>query len=175
MLIDQRPVNPFSDFDDDRFVDTCGADQAIRTRGVVCVLRWAAALAILFLCGGVLMEFAYCLAAEHTLARAARAGALEATLPRATTKSVAETVARRLTNDASATGRTHVVLKLNGTPMVGRWIARPGDRVAVIVTVPSTAVLPQWLQRVTLWHDNPPIEARAERDVPGKTIRGRES
>ena len=55
-------------------------------RGVGWVLAWAGALAVLAIAAGVLTEFAYVLAAERTLTVAARAGAMEATLPARPTK-----------------------------------------------------------------------------------------
>src|SRR5437764_1142099 len=65
-------------------------------RGVGWVLAWAGALAVLATGAGVLTEFAYVLAAERTLSVAARAGAMEATLPRATYQSVTAAVDGRL-------------------------------------------------------------------------------
>ena len=47
----------------------------VPTRGIRWVLIWAAALGVLFVAASVLIEFIYCLTAEHTLVRAARAGA----------------------------------------------------------------------------------------------------
>src|SRR4051812_7046983 len=66
-------------------------------RGIRWVLAWAGALAVITIAFGILTEFAYVLAAERTLSVAARAGAMEATLPRATYQSVMMTVDRRLT------------------------------------------------------------------------------
>jgi hypothetical protein len=140
------------------------------SRGVLWVLRWAAALAVLFFSCGVLTEFAYCLAAEHTIARAARAGALEATLPRATTKSIAQSVARRLTSYPGTCGQTRLVIEQNDKPTLGRLKLQPGDRISVHVGVPSTTVIPRWLGRLKFWHGNPRIEASAERTIPGRVI-----
>src|SRR6476661_5171587 len=67
----------------------------IPTRDVLWVLRLAAALTTIFFALVRLAAFGYQLAAEHQLVAAARAGALEATLPRATFQSVAQTVERR--------------------------------------------------------------------------------
>jgi hypothetical protein len=137
---------------------------------VLWVLRWAAALAVLCFSGGVLAEFAFCLAAEHTVARAARAGALEATLPRATAASIRETVAHRLVRFPSAAAQTRLTIHLNGRPVLGRMIMRPGDRISVHVSLPNTAVLPRWLQRVKFWRGNAPVEFIAQRDVPGRGV-----
>jgi hypothetical protein len=133
-------------------------------------MRWTAAFAVLFVSGSVLAEFAYCVAAEHTVARAARAGALEATLPRATAKSITASITRRLTGFPDAAGRTRLVIHRNGRPVLSRMIVQPSDRISVHVTVPSTAVLPRWLQAVKFWRGNAPIEAHAERNVPGRRL-----
>jgi hypothetical protein len=139
-------------------------------RGVTWVLRWAAALVVLIFSCGVLTEFAYCLVAEHTVARASRAGALEAALPRATTKSIAQSVTQRLAGYPSASGKTRLIIRHNGKPILGRLKVQPGDRISVHVEVPSTAVLPRWIHRLKFWHGNPPIEASAERKIPDRMI-----
>ena len=136
------------------------------------MLRWAAALAVLSFSCGVLAEFAFCLAAEHTVNRAARAGALEATLPRATSKSIAESVMQRLAGYPSTSRQTRLVIEQNGKPILGRLIVQPNDRISVHVAVPGTAVLPGWLQRLKFWRGNPPIEASAERTIAGRMIEG---
>src|SRR3954465_13357830 len=64
-------------------------------RGVCWVLAWIGALAVIAVAAGALTEFSYMLAAEHALLVAARAGAMEATLPRATYQSVTAAVDRR--------------------------------------------------------------------------------
>jgi hypothetical protein len=160
----------FSCYDDEKCAGDCATKQVAPTRGVLWVLRWAAALVVLVFSCGVLTEFAYCLAAEHTVARAARAGALEATLPRATTKTIAESVTKRLTGYPSINGQTRLVIQQNGRPILGRLEVLPGDRISVHVEVPSTAVLPRWLGRLKFWHGNPPVEASAERTIPGRAI-----
>ena len=160
----------FSCYDEVACADGDSSKPPVPTRGALWVLRWAAALSVLVVSGSVLAEFAYCLAAEHTVARAARAGALEATLPRATTKSIGHAVTQRLARYPGTRGRTRLVIHQNGRPILGRVKLQPGDRIAVYVGVPSTAVLPRWLQRLKFWHGNPPLEAGAERTVPGRVI-----
>jgi hypothetical protein len=159
-------------YDDEDGTDGRTAIHESPSRGVLWVLRWAAALAVLFFSCGVLAEFAYCLAAEHTVVRAARAGALEATLPRATAISVNKSVAQRLAAYSSTRGQMRIVIQQNGKPILGRMKVQPGDRISVNVAVPGTAVLPRWLQRVKFWRGNPPIEATAERTMPGRLIVG---
>jgi hypothetical protein len=170
MLTEPASSRLFSCFDDEETADQRATDHVASTRGILWVLRWAAAMAVLFVSGSVLAEFAYCVAAEHTVARAARAGALEATLPRATTKSITESVARRLASFPDAAGQTRLAIQRNGRPILGPMIVQAGDRISVHVTVPSNAVLPRWLRAVKFWHGSAPIEVRAERDVPGRMI-----
>jgi hypothetical protein len=159
----------FSCFDNED-VSAGAKNHAAATRGVLWVLRWAAAMAVLFVSGCVLAEFAWCLAAEHTVTRAAQAGALEATLPSASSKSITESVTRRLARFPDAKGQTQLVIHRDGRPILGRLIVRPDERISVHVTVPSTAVLPRWLQAVKFWRGNAPIGARAERNVPGRHL-----
>ncbi len=106
----------------------------------------------------------------NTLSIGPRAGALEATLPRATSKSIAESVMQRLAGYHSASRQTRLVIEQNGKPILGRLKVQPGDRISIHVAVPGTAVLPRWLQRVKFWRGNPPIEASAERVIPGSVI-----
>jgi hypothetical protein len=141
-------------------------------RGVGWVLRWTAAVAVLWVAGCVLAEFAYCLAAEHTLIRAARAGALEATLPRASFRSVGDTVERRLVRRASWTEQLTLSVHRNGAAVGGAIQAAGGDRMAVTLAVPVRAVVPQWLSSISLRTGESQIEARAERTVPGRLLDG---
>src|SRR5262245_2189949 len=67
-----------------------------RTLGIGWVLKWTVAMAVLLYATTVLTEFGYSLAAEQLLAHAARAGALEATLPRATVHTVEQSIRRQL-------------------------------------------------------------------------------
>jgi hypothetical protein len=172
MHVELTSARLFSCFDDDEGADGGGSATNHRAseRGILWVLRWAAAILVLSFSCGVLAEFAFCLAAEHTVARAARAGALEATLPRATTSSIRESVARRLTGYPTAVAKTRLVIYQNGRPLLGRLIARPGDRISVHVSLSSAAVLPSWLERVKFWRGNAPIEVAAERSVPGRRV-----
>jgi len=138
------------------------------TRGIGWVLRWAAAIAVLWFSGCVLAEFAYSLAAEHALARAARAGALEATLPRATIPSVSETVNRRLANRDGWGEQLRLSVHRNGLAVGGTIRAAGGDRMEVTLAVPVRAVLPHWLSVIGLRTTKSQIEVHAERAVPGR-------
>src|SRR5690242_16048330 len=65
---------------------------AVQFRGVGWVLKCAAVMAVFAIAGCVLTDFAIAIAAQNTLDAAARAAAVEATLPRATYQSIAETI-----------------------------------------------------------------------------------
>jgi hypothetical protein len=147
--------------------------QAARTssvRGVRWVLQWAVALAVLFVAGCTLLQFGYCLAAEQALARAARAGVLEATLPRATYQSVTESVERRLANYSLPPGRLQFSLLQNGIPIRGPFRAAGGDHLSVMLAAPTTALVPDWLHKANFWRRNLQIEAYADRHVPGNRL-----
>ncbi|MCI0333128.1 MAG: hypothetical protein L0228_07890 [Planctomycetes bacterium] len=140
------------------------------TRGVQWVLTWAAACAVLFVASCVLIQFSYCVAAEQALARAARAGVLEATLPRATQQSVAETIERRLADVSIPTGSVQITMLQNDAPLRGVFRAAGDDRLSVILSVPADAVLPVWLRAATFWKNDTQIQARAERRIPGRRL-----
>ena len=167
--------SPHNDTFDPRLMELAEEDAAPSpqspTRGVCWVLQWAASLAVLLAAVGGLTQFAYLVAAEHALNLAARAGATEATMPRATFQSVNAAIERRLTGLSLQNGQLQVNFLQNGTP-VGRQI-RPsdGDRISLTISVPSAATLPTWLRKLTPWHTAAPLTARAEREVPGRKLR----
>jgi hypothetical protein len=138
------------------------------TRGVGWVLGWAAAVAALGFAGCSLAEFACSLAAEHTLARAARAGALEATLPRATLRSVGDAVKRRLADRSSWAKQLTLSVHRNGAAVSGAIQAAGGDQMTVTLVVPLRAALPRWLSALSVWTSQSQIEVRADRSVPGR-------
>jgi hypothetical protein len=118
-------------------------------RGVGWVLRWAGVLAVLAAAAMILVAFAYQLAAERTLARAAAAGLREASLPRATEQTVEAAIRRRLA-DSRAFGRATRVS-----------LAKAGDRISVGLAVPVLAIVPRWLPAVS-WYDDAEIRFRTE-------------
>jgi hypothetical protein len=136
---------------DDCAGNDCAGD-ALPVRGVGWVLRWAVVTAVLAVSAMVLTAFAYQLAAEQALARAAQAGLREAALPRATNASVEAAVRRRLADSSAFERATQVRL------------AKVGDRTSVSLSVPSAAVLPRWLP-VGLWNDGAHIAVRREQPV----------
>ncbi len=139
-------------------------------RGVGWVVRWACVVGVLVWSASLLAEFGYALVAEQSLARAAQAGAVEATLPRATSHSIERVVGGRLEAAAIPRASTRIVLARNGSPVGGAFRPQPGDRVAVALSVPSAAVLPGWLQAMP-WTGGGPITARAERELPSRSLR----
>src|SRR5262245_65766552 len=83
------------------------------TRGISWVLKWTTAITVLFYATTVLTEFGYSLAAEQLLAHAARAGVLEATLPRATIKNVEQTVEQQLAGHVNSKSDVKLLLLNN--------------------------------------------------------------
>ena len=107
-------------------VETTSTAAVPAKRGVGWVLRWAGTLATIAFSLLKLIDFSYQIDLDQTLDRAARAGALEATLPRASSQSVVQSVERRLsalmtTPDESFTQNEQVfqnvlsTLKITGT------------------------------------------------------------
>jgi hypothetical protein len=147
--------------------------QSQKTRGVAWVLQWAAALVVLLFASVVLAEFVYCLTAEHTLARAAHAGALEATLPRASYKTIAQSIERRLDGYPGVAKQLRLVIRQNNAPLGARTHLQPGDRISVLLSAPSHAVLPGWLRTIDFCRNCTRIEAHAAREIPGRLLRPR--
>src|SRR3954471_23935616 len=96
-------------------------------RGVCWVLAWAGALAVLTIAAGVLTEFAYVLAAERMLSAAARAGAMEASLPRATYQTIVAAVDRRLVEYPLLAKQLNLSLFQNGALVQTHIRQREGD------------------------------------------------
>jgi hypothetical protein len=140
------------------------------TRNIGWVVKWAAALAVLLYATTVLTEFAYSLMAEQLLVRAARAGVLEATLPRATPLSVEQSVWRRLPNSAVSEGRVKLALLQNGSLVGKRLELIGGDRLSLTVAMRPHALMPGWLRALTSWRGEATVRALAERSVPGRKI-----
>lgn len=140
------------------------------TIGVTCVLKWAAALGVLFFAACILLQLAYCIAAERTLAHAARAGALEATLPRATRDSITATIQRPLARRSISLGALRIAIQQNHAPLPRVFRLADDDHVSVVLSLPSDAVLPPWLHAMNSWTGNPLIRARAEQQIPGRRI-----
>jgi hypothetical protein len=137
-------------------------------RGVVWLLTWAAAVAVLAFSSSVLAEFAYMLTAEHKLALAARTGVLEATLPRATFESVTATTMRRLTAYPLLTKQLQLTLMQNGSPVQHQFRQADGDHFSITLSAPISAVVPAWVRTIMPWRSESSIQAHAERQIPGR-------
>jgi hypothetical protein len=163
------PLSLFSDLDPP-LEESPGSSPDDPVRGVGWVLGWAGALTAMFASFVVLAEFGYQMSAEQTLARAARAGALEATLPRATYRSVEETIDRRLRSLVGRGAGRRIYISQNEKPV--QAIVRQGedDRFSVTLTLADQAVMPGWLNALRFWRPASTLEARAERRTPGSRI-----
>lgn len=142
----------------------------IRRRGVGWVLGWTGALGVLALVAGLLSEFACLASAQHSLAIAAQAGAVEATLPRATYQSIAATVERRLAGNPALAKQALLTLSQNSVPVQTRFRQREGDRMTVSLSAPSSAGVPAWLHRFSFWRADSRIQAQAEQIIPGQKL-----
>src|SRR5262249_43714238 len=107
------------------------AQRVAQLRGIGWVLRWAAAIAVLFYCATVLTEFFYALAAEQMLVHAAEAGVHEATLPRATFTGVEQTVWQRLAGSVESRGDVRLMLLANEKQVGRKWQPHDGDDVSI--------------------------------------------
>lgn len=152
-------------------VEHAGATKTAYTRGITWVMQWAIAIATLLVATGVLVEFGYCLAAELALSRAARAGVLEATLPRATYQSISQSVERRLARWPQLTGHLQLTLLQNGAAIRPAFRPADGDQLSLSLTVPSRAAMPRWLRALNFWRADSQIEVHAERQMPGRHLR----
>jgi hypothetical protein len=141
------------------------------TRGVRWVLKWTAAVGVLVFATGVLAEFAYLARAEQTLARAALAGLVEATLPRASFDSVRATIERRLESYSGMSNRLRFSLTKNSAPTDRILQPRDGDRLSVVLTADSDAALPTWLKTIRFWRSGPQLQVQAEREMPSRELK----
>jgi hypothetical protein len=141
------------------------------TRGVGWVLRCAGALATLFTSLVFLTETGYRFAAQQTLARVARAGALEATLPGASFQTVRDTVARRLYDRLPAASHWQLSLQQNEVPVRSTLQPSEGDVLSVTIVASDRALLPMWLRTLRVWKSESKVEARAEQRMPSRRIR----
>jgi hypothetical protein len=139
-------------------------------RGVRWVLAWAGAFAVLAIASGVLIEFGYVLAAERTLSVAARAGVMEATLPRATYQSVTAGVDRRLTQYPLLAKQLHLSLLQNGTLVHSQFRQHAGDQFAITLSAPGSLAVPGWVRTLMFWRGESEIHARAERQLPSRKL-----
>jgi hypothetical protein len=131
------------------------------------VLKWAAAIAVIMLTAGILIDFGTALAAERALRRAAEAGIVEATLPRATRQSVLATIERRLPRSSVDPRQLNFTLLDEGQPVLGRIRPREGDRLSIILSANVTSPLSTWFHK----NSRAPLTVRTEREVPGRRLK----
>lgn len=142
----------------------------ITRRGVCWVLAWASALAVIGIAATILIGFTNVLAAERALQRAAQAGALEATLPRANYQSILATVERRLANYPSLADHLQLSLQQNGVLVQSQFHQFEGDQVLVSLSVPRSAASSNWLQAWIKERGDTTIKACAKRQIPGRKL-----
>jgi hypothetical protein len=136
-------------------------------RDALWVLKWAAAVVVIVMAAGILVEFGASLAAERALRRAAEAGIVEATLPRATSQSVLSTIERRLPKHSIDPRKLNFTLLDNGNSVTGRVQAREGDRLSVILSANVSSPVSNWFNK----NSRAPLTVRTEREVPGRRLK----
>lgn len=139
-------------------------------RGICWVLAWAGAIAVFAVAASVLAEFAFVFSAEQALSIAARAGAMEATLPRATRQSVAAAVDRRLQRYPLLAKQRRFSLLQNGSLVQTQLQRYEGDYFTVSLSCPSNAAIPEWLLNLLVWREETAIHASAEQQLLGRKV-----
>ena len=124
------------------------------------------AVPILAITGLGLVQFFWLLAAGEVLGQAAKAGAQEAVLPKATFQSVSDAVRRRLEPWAFAGNSRQIVVQVGGRAAYGVLQPRSGDEVVVTVSIASHAAVPDLLGSLglPLYHEK--IHSRRALRVP---------
>lgn len=120
-------------------------------RGVTWVLAWAASFAMVAAALVIMLRFAALVQAEAALAEAARAGVVEAGLPKATHRTVCRVTTEQLVRKGWPDAELVVVLTKNDRPFSGLCRAQPEDRFAVTVVMPAREALPRWLRLLGSW------------------------
>ncbi len=127
------------------------------------ILRQFVSVVLLVAVVSIGIEYSMLIGAERALAAAAREGAQEALLPKASTSSVSAAVERSL---ARYRWRSQVAVlppAINGHLAQRRWQVRSGDRCTVSLTVPHAAVVPNWIARLAWFGNSQPLSVSATR------------
>ena len=111
------------------------------------MLKWALVVLALVVSSLTLYRFSLLLRGEISLVRAAEAGVLEATLPRATARSVSEAVRRQLLQNGHYYEVPQILLSRNGVLVSGPCRSRRGDSWSVQIAARTHDFLPGWLSR----------------------------
>lgn len=131
-------------------------------RGIGWVLKWAAAVCVLSATAIILLSFAYRLAAERALAEAATIGLRAAALPRATTRSVEQSIHRELAKYIGSEGGVSVALQSAGKPVKGAIDHRSSGQLSVTLSAPLAASLPNWLSALSPWSRDTLLVAKVD-------------
>jgi hypothetical protein len=118
-------------------------------RGVGWVMRWAAAIAMLGVAGIVLLDFAYRVAGEQALVRAAKAGVRETAMPRATSRSVEQSICRALGELPPGCRSLRIVMTSGGKPWRGGRTADSAAAIVITLSLPVAEVIPDWLRVIS--------------------------
>ncbi len=123
--------------------------EVLTTRRVLC-----AAIPVfgLMLLGLGAVQFVHLVRAEHALAVGVEAGALEATLPRATRASVESAVRRSMAASGCLQPLDAVVVERNGRALLGPLVPRGGrgDTLTVLASLSALSVTRDFLEPVGL-------------------------
>jgi hypothetical protein len=123
-----------------------------RVRGIGWVFSWAAAIVVLCAVTLILFSFAYRVAAEQALARAAAEGIREAKQPRATSQTVEQTIRRELGGCYQLGCTTQIAIRCGGRPVKGIIAGSLRDQLSVSLSAPATAAFPGWLRPFWPWN-----------------------
>jgi Flp pilus assembly protein TadG len=132
------------------------------------VVRFAAGAMVLLIAGLALVQFGWLLWATTRLDRAARAAVEEAALPRATRQSVESQVRRALADTRLGAVVQQVAITINDRRDRAGPIDRaaPHDVVAVRLSVPARAAVPDWLGPLGLSLKQSSIRVRRAKTLP---------
>jgi hypothetical protein len=136
------------------------ARELAQVRGVGWVLKWAGSVAAICFSVMVLTSFAYQLAAERALARAAELGLREAALPRSTSETIANVVRQNLVADGILASATTMRLEKNGQQLRGVARTNGGDQLTISLSTPASMTMPRWLP-IQRWLAGSHIEWRS--------------
>jgi hypothetical protein len=63
----------------------------------------------------------------------------------------------------------------NGSPIGPHFRSGDGDRFSITLSAPASTMMPGWLRRLSFWRNDMPLNAHAERHVPGRKLRPAQS
>jgi hypothetical protein len=138
------------------------ADQTRPVRGIGWLLKWTAAICVLSTSAVILLSFAYRLATEQALSEAAMAGLRAAALPRATSRSVEQSIHRELGNYLRSDRGVSVSLQSAGKPVKGAINRRLSGQLSVTLSAPLAVSLPSWLSALSPWSRDTLLVAKVD-------------